>query len=145
DGRVDIQTKNAGYGGNANKNAGRNKTQGFNACDESNQIIQRVPRTESTLGKANVQCYNCNEKGHYARECQKLKVHDSKYFRDQMLLAMKDQARSNLSNEENDFMLHTLYGEDLEELTVVVMLMARLQPADDNVEIVPSYDAKAVS
>ncbi|GKE32946.1 hypothetical protein Tco_1452268 [Tanacetum coccineum] len=39
DGRVDIQTKNAGYGGNANKNVGRNRTQWFNAGDESNQII----------------------------------------------------------------------------------------------------------
>ncbi|GJT49156.1 hypothetical protein Tco_0975313 [Tanacetum coccineum] len=89
DGRVDIQTKNVGYSGNANKNAGRNKTQGFNASDEINQIIQRVPRTKSTPGKANVQCYNCNEKA--------------------------------------------------------VMLMARLQPADENAETVPSYDAKAVS
>ncbi|GKE55448.1 retrovirus-related pol polyprotein from transposon TNT 1-94 [Tanacetum coccineum] len=86
---------NAGYGGNANKNAGRNRTQGFNtgnAGDESNQIIQRVLRTESTSGKANVQCYNCNEKGHYARECQKTKVRDAKYFREQMFLAMKDEA-----------------------------------------------------
>ncbi|GJX20479.1 hypothetical protein Tco_0223156 [Tanacetum coccineum] len=122
DGRVDIQIKNAGYGGNANKNTRRNRTQGFNAGnagDESNQIIQRVPRTESIPGKANVQ--------------------------EQMLLAMKDEAGSNLSNEENDFMLDTSYGEDLEELTAAVMLMARLQPADDNAEIVPSYDAKAVS
>ncbi|GJV70195.1 hypothetical protein Tco_1485704 [Tanacetum coccineum] len=62
-----------------------------------------------------------------------------------MLLAMKDEAGSNLSNEENDFMLDTSYGEDLEELTTTVMLMARLQPADDNIENVPSYDAKAVS
>nr|GEZ73873.1 hypothetical protein [Tanacetum cinerariifolium]GEZ73909.1 hypothetical protein [Tanacetum cinerariifolium] len=57
DGRVDIQTKNACYGENANKNAGRNITQGFNtgnADDESNQIIQRILRTESTSGKANV-------------------------------------------------------------------------------------------
>ncbi|GJW56143.1 retrovirus-related pol polyprotein from transposon TNT 1-94 [Tanacetum coccineum] len=30
------------YGGNANKNAGRNRTQGFNAGDESNQIISSV-------------------------------------------------------------------------------------------------------
>ncbi|GKC19838.1 retrovirus-related pol polyprotein from transposon TNT 1-94 [Tanacetum coccineum] len=93
-----------------------NRTQGFNARnagDESNQIIQRVPRTESTPGKANVQCYNCNEKGYYARECQKPKVRDAKYFIEQMLLAMKDEAGSNLSNEENDFMLDTSYGEDL--------------------------------
>ncbi|GJX84306.1 retrovirus-related pol polyprotein from transposon TNT 1-94 [Tanacetum coccineum] len=145
DGRVDIQTKNAGYGGNANKNVGRNRTQGFNAGDESNQIIQRVPRTESTPGKENVQCYNCTEKGHYARECQKPKVRDSKYFREQMLLAMKDEAGSNLSNEENDFMLDTSYGEELEELTAAVMLMVRLQPADENAETVPSYDTKAVS
>ncbi|GKB09754.1 retrovirus-related pol polyprotein from transposon TNT 1-94 [Tanacetum coccineum] len=148
DGRVDIQTKNAGYGGNVNKNAGRNIIQGFNtgnAGDESNQIIQCVLRTESTPGKANVQCYKCNEKGHYARECQKPKVCDAKYFREQMLLAIKDEAGSNLSNEENDFMLDTSYGEDLEELTTTVMLMARLQPTDDNAENVPSYDEKAVS
>ncbi|GJV55798.1 hypothetical protein Tco_1456803 [Tanacetum coccineum] len=44
DGQVDIQTKNAG----------RNRTQGFNASDESNQIIQHVPQTESTPCKANV-------------------------------------------------------------------------------------------
>ncbi|GJV38583.1 retrovirus-related pol polyprotein from transposon TNT 1-94 [Tanacetum coccineum] len=73
DGRVDIQTKNAGYGGNVYMNAKRqNKNQAFNEGnmnDESNQIVQRVPRTESNPRKANVQCYNCNEKGHYARDC----------------------------------------------------------------------------
>ncbi|GJV64829.1 hypothetical protein Tco_1475657 [Tanacetum coccineum] len=46
DGRVDIQTKNAGYGGNCNKNTRRqNKNQAFNAGignDERNQIVQRV-------------------------------------------------------------------------------------------------------
>ncbi|GJX07958.1 hypothetical protein Tco_0195890 [Tanacetum coccineum] len=58
DGRVDIQTKNTGYDGNGNKNAGRqSKNQVFNVGngnDDRNQIIQRVPRTESTPGKANV-------------------------------------------------------------------------------------------
>ncbi|GJT02603.1 hypothetical protein Tco_0823772 [Tanacetum coccineum] len=58
DGRVDIQTKNACYGGNGNKNAGRqSKNQALNAGngnDDSNHIIQCVPRTESTPGKANV-------------------------------------------------------------------------------------------
>ncbi|GKF88798.1 hypothetical protein Tco_0262761, partial [Tanacetum coccineum] len=110
------------YGGNGNKNAGRqNRDQAFNAGtenDERNHIVQRVSRIEPTLGKANVQCYN----------------------------SMKDEVGSNLNNDENDFMLDNLYGEEtMEELTVVVMLMARIQPADGNAETVPSYDAKAVS
>ncbi|GKD05037.1 hypothetical protein Tco_1180011 [Tanacetum coccineum] len=124
DGRVDIQIKNASYGGNGNKNAGRqNRNQAFNVGtgnDESNQIIQRVPRTKSTTGKANVQ--------------------------EQMLLAMKDETGSNLNDEQNDFLLDNSYGEEtMEELTVAVMLMAQIQPADGNAETVPSYDAKAVS
>ncbi|GJV02886.1 hypothetical protein Tco_1336455 [Tanacetum coccineum] len=94
--------------------------------DDSNQIIRRVPRTESTPGKENVQCYNYNEKCHYARDCQKPRVRDAKYFREQMLLAMKDEAGSNLNYEENDFMLDT-------------------SCADGNAETVPSHDAKAVN
>nr|GEX76459.1 hypothetical protein [Tanacetum cinerariifolium] len=91
-----------------------------------NYLLQEIPNAiynSVDVCKANVQCYICNEKGHYARECQKPKVHDAKYFREQMLLAMKNEAGSNLTNEENDFMLNT----------------------DDNTENVPSYDAKAVS
>ncbi|GKC21480.1 retrovirus-related pol polyprotein from transposon TNT 1-94, partial [Tanacetum coccineum] len=128
DGRDDIQTKNAVYGGNGNKNAGRqSRNQAFNAGngnDDNNQIVQRVPRTESNLGKTNVQCYNCNEKGHYARDFQKPRVRDANYFREHMLLAMKDEAGSNLNNEESNFMLDTSYEEEtIEELTAAVMLM----------------------
>nr|GEX50052.1 hypothetical protein [Tanacetum cinerariifolium] len=106
-GRIDIQTNNAGYGGNGTKNAGRqSKNKAFNAGngnDDINQIIQRIPRT------------------------------------------MKDEAGSNLNNEENDFMLDTSYGEEtMEDLTAAVMLMAQIQPVDGNAETVPSYDAKAV-
>nr|GEU34490.1 hypothetical protein [Tanacetum cinerariifolium] len=59
---------------------------------------------------------------------------------------MKDVARSNLNNKENDFMLDILYGaEIMEELTATVMLMAQIQPADGNTKTMSSYDAKAVS
>ncbi|GJX04214.1 hypothetical protein Tco_0190130 [Tanacetum coccineum] len=65
---------------------------------------------------------------------------------EQMLLAMKDEAGSNLKDEENDFMLDNSYGDEtLEELTVAVIMMARIQLADENAESEPSYDAKAVS
>ncbi|GKD16475.1 hypothetical protein Tco_1205633, partial [Tanacetum coccineum] len=51
-----------------------------------------------------------------------------------------------LKDEENDFLLANSYGEEtMEELTVAVILMARIQPVDGNAEIVPSYDEKAVS
>ncbi|GJU03771.1 retrovirus-related pol polyprotein from transposon TNT 1-94 [Tanacetum coccineum] len=134
-------------------NAGRqNKNQAFNAGngltqnDGSNQIVQCVPRTESNLGKENIQCYNCNEKGHYACDCQKPRVHDAKYFREQMLLAMKDEAGSNLKDEENDFMLDNSYEDErLKELTIAVIMMARIQPADDNDVTEPNYDTKAVN
>nr|GEU57060.1 hypothetical protein [Tanacetum cinerariifolium]GEW79316.1 hypothetical protein [Tanacetum cinerariifolium] len=63
-----------------------------------------------------------------------------------MLLAMKDEARRNLTNKENDFMLDISYGEEImEEITTTVMLMACIQPANGNVETVPSYDGKAIS
>ncbi|GJU72688.1 reverse transcriptase domain-containing protein [Tanacetum coccineum] len=100
DGRVDIQTKNAGYGGNG---------------------------TDSNPGKANVQYYNCNEKGHYARDCQKPRVHDAKYFREQMLLALKDEAGSNLKDEENVFMLDNSYrDETLKEIIAAAIMMAQI-------------------
>ncbi|GJT81995.1 hypothetical protein Tco_1056337 [Tanacetum coccineum] len=83
------------YGENGDRNAGRqNRNQAFNAGngnDESNQIVQRVS------------------------------VRDAKYFREQMLLAMKDEAGSNLNDEENDFMLDNSFGDEtLEELTAAV-------------------------
>ncbi|GKE14786.1 hypothetical protein Tco_1422363 [Tanacetum coccineum] len=121
DGRVDIQTKNAGYGGNGNRNAGRqNKNQAF--------------------------ARNVNDESHYARDCQKPRVHDAKYFREKMLLAMKDEVGSNLNAEENAFMLDNSFrDETLEELTATVIMMAQIQPVDDNVVTEPTYDAKAVS
>ncbi|GKC10456.1 integrase, catalytic region, zinc finger, CCHC-type containing protein [Tanacetum coccineum] len=72
DGRMDIQSKNS--------------------IEEYDHNVQRNPRIASTLGKINVQCYNCNEKGHYARECPKPRVCDAKYFKEQMLLALKEEA-----------------------------------------------------
>ncbi|GJX39911.1 hypothetical protein Tco_0254901 [Tanacetum coccineum] len=63
-----------------------------------------------------------------------------------MLLAMKDEAGSHLSNEENVSMLDNAYGEEsLDELVASVMLVARLQPAAKTTDIVPLYDDKAVS
>ncbi|GKC87097.1 hypothetical protein Tco_1147746 [Tanacetum coccineum] len=63
-----------------------------------------------------------------------------------MLLAMKDEAGGNLNEEENDFMLDNAYGDDtLEELSAAVIIVARIQPADDKGDAEPKYDAEAIS
>ncbi|GKC19272.1 integrase, catalytic region, zinc finger, CCHC-type containing protein, partial [Tanacetum coccineum] len=51
-----------------------------------------------------VQCYNCSGKGHYASNCPKPRVRDSKYFMEQMLLAKQDEAGVILTDEQNDFL-----------------------------------------
>nr|GEU77848.1 integrase, catalytic region, zinc finger, CCHC-type, peptidase aspartic, catalytic [Tanacetum cinerariifolium] len=69
-----------------------------------------------------------------------------KVFQRTNILAMKDEARINLNDEENNFTLNNSYGvETLEKLTTVVIMMARIQSADDNAATKPSYDAKAIS
>ncbi|GKD65279.1 hypothetical protein Tco_1307387, partial [Tanacetum coccineum] len=106
----------------------------------------RVPRTESTPRKTNVQYYNCNGRGRYARGCPKPIVRDAKYFREQMLLATKDEVGVHLDEEENDFMLDNVYGDNtLEELSAAVIMMTCLQPTDDKSDAEPTYDVELIS
>ncbi|GJR28670.1 hypothetical protein Tco_1104902 [Tanacetum coccineum] len=44
-------------------------------------------------------------KGHYALDCPKPRVWDSKYFIEQIFLAKKDEVGDILSNEQNDFFI----------------------------------------
>ncbi|GJY55130.1 retrovirus-related pol polyprotein from transposon TNT 1-94 [Tanacetum coccineum] len=88
-----------------------------------------------------VQCYNCSGKGHYARNCPKPRVRDSKYFMEQMLLAKQDEAGVILTDEQNDFLFADASRmEEIEELSANICLMARIQPADNTSDAGPSYD-----
>ncbi|GJX84018.1 retrovirus-related pol polyprotein from transposon TNT 1-94 [Tanacetum coccineum] len=120
--RVNIQSKNS-------RNDGRN-------------IRHSYVQEESIKGTTtNVQCYNCSEKGHYARNYPKPRVWDSKYFMEQMLLAKQDEARVILIDEQNDFLFADASRmEEIEELSANICLMARTQPANIDSDTRPSYD-----
>ncbi|GKD64038.1 RNA-directed DNA polymerase, eukaryota, reverse transcriptase zinc-binding domain protein [Tanacetum coccineum] len=107
-----------------------------------NGNVQRTLSTSSLGNALNVQCYNCNAKGHYARECSKRRVQDFKYFMEQMLFAKKDEAGVILSSEQNDFLLDVAAQmEELEKLSANICMMVRIQKADSDSEDGPSYDS----
>ncbi|GJS52993.1 integrase, catalytic region, zinc finger, CCHC-type containing protein [Tanacetum coccineum] len=135
-------------------NAGRNNrrayvqeeiVEGSNAPNETGNV-QRTLRTSSSGNTSTVQCYNCSGKGHYARNCPKPRVRDSKYFMEQMLLAKQDEAGVILTDEQNDFLFADASRmEEIEELSANICLMARIQPADNTSDAGPSYDSAFIS
>ncbi|GKE34958.1 gag-pol polyprotein [Tanacetum coccineum] len=126
--RVNIQSKNSGNDGRNTRRAyvQEEVSENINVQNDAG-IIQRNLRTASTGTVANVQCYNCNEKGNYARNCLKPRVRDSKYFMEQMLLAKQDEAGVILTDEQNDFLFADASRmKEIEELSANICLMARI-------------------
>nr|GEV36706.1 hypothetical protein [Tanacetum cinerariifolium] len=74
-----------------------------------NQRIGNVAGARETVGitvvqKSEIQCYNCKEFRHVARECQKPKwVKDAAYHREKMLLCKQEEAGIQLNAEQADW------------------------------------------
>nr|GEX77399.1 hypothetical protein [Tanacetum cinerariifolium] len=59
-----------------------------------------------------IKCYNCKGTCHYAKQCTgKKRVMDSKWFKDKMLLANKEEVGT-LNEEEQDFLAHHMKSFD---------------------------------
>ncbi|GJU00999.1 gag-pol polyprotein [Tanacetum coccineum] len=126
--RVNIQSRNPGNDGRNTRSAyiQEEVVEGINVHNDAGNI-QRTFRTVSSGTTANVQCYNCSEKGHYTRNCPKPRVQDSKYFMEQMLLAKQDEAGVILTDKQNDFLFADASRmEKIEELSANICLMARI-------------------
>ncbi|GJY76370.1 integrase, catalytic region, zinc finger, CCHC-type containing protein [Tanacetum coccineum] len=119
--------------------------QGSNAPNETKNV-QRTLRTSSSGNTSTVQCYNCSGKGHYARNCPKPRVRDSKYFMEQMLMAKQDEAGVILTDKQNDFLFADASRmEEIEELSTNICLMAIIQLANNTSDVRPSYDSAFIS
>ncbi|GJQ94537.1 integrase, catalytic region, zinc finger, CCHC-type containing protein [Tanacetum coccineum] len=145
--RVNIQSRNSGNTGRNSRRAyvQEEVVEGMNALKETGNV-QRTLRTSSSGNTSTVQCYNCSGKGHYARNCPKPRVRDSKYFMEQMLLAKQDEAGVILTDEQNDFLFADASRmEEIEELSANICLMARIQPADHTSDDGPSCESAFIS
>ncbi|GJW81514.1 hypothetical protein Tco_0145489 [Tanacetum coccineum] len=114
-------------------------TQHFSTPTNNQLCTSSNTRNQAVIQEGRVDIHSKNV-SYVGNECS------ASSTKEQMLLAIKDEAGGNLNEEENEFMLDNAYGDDtLEELSAVVIIMARIQPADDNANVEPKYDAEVIS
>nr|GEW73000.1 zinc finger, CCHC-type [Tanacetum cinerariifolium] len=120
-----------------------NKSAGY-----ENQRIGNVARARENVGssvvqKSGIQCYNCKEFGHVARECQKAKrAKDAAYHWEKMLLCKEEEAGIQLNAEQADWRDDTDDDElEHQELEAHYMYMEKLQEVSlDAADSGPIFD-----
>nr|GEZ60776.1 hypothetical protein [Tanacetum cinerariifolium] len=97
-----------------------------------NQRIGNVTGARETVGstavqKSGIQCYNCKEFGHVAKECQKSKrAKDATYHREKMLLCKQEEAGIQLNAEQADWRDDT-DDDELEDQELEAHYIAHLE------------------
>ncbi|GJS02169.1 retrovirus-related pol polyprotein from transposon TNT 1-94 [Tanacetum coccineum] len=75
-----------------------------------------------------MQCFNCKEFGHFAKECRKPKrVKDSTYYKENMLLCKQAEKGIPLQAEQSDWLADTDEEIDEQELEAHYSFMAKIQ------------------
>ncbi|GKE48164.1 retrovirus-related pol polyprotein from transposon TNT 1-94, partial [Tanacetum coccineum] len=92
-----------------------------------NQVVQQT----------GIQCFNCKEYGHFAKECRKPKrVKDYSYHKEKMMLCKQEEKGVPLSAEQSDWLQDTDEESNEQELEAHNMHMAKIYEVlyviDDN-------------
>nr|GEX03570.1 integrase, catalytic region, zinc finger, CCHC-type, peptidase aspartic, catalytic [Tanacetum cinerariifolium] len=95
----------------------------------TNNNLQTSSNTSTlVVQQSGIQCYNCKEYGHVARECQKLKrAKDAAYHKKNMLLCKKEEAGFQLNAEQANLRDDTHDKPDDQELEAHYIYMAQIQ------------------
>nr|GFC24399.1 hypothetical protein [Tanacetum cinerariifolium] len=116
---------------------------GYESQRSGNVTGARETVGSSMVQRSRIQCYNCKEYRHVARECQKPKrVKDAAYHREKMLLCKQKEAGIQLNAEQADWKDDIDDESDDQELEAHYMYMAKLQQVSpDAVDSGPIFDS----
>ncbi|GKC13246.1 retrovirus-related pol polyprotein from transposon TNT 1-94, partial [Tanacetum coccineum] len=104
-----------------------------------NQMVVNVAGAKENVGtqvvqQSGIQCYNCKEYGHVAREYQKSKrAKDEAYHKEKMLLCKQGEAGFQLNAEQADWRDDIDDEPDDQELEAHYMYMAQIQEVTPDV------------
>nr|GEW65714.1 reverse transcriptase domain-containing protein [Tanacetum cinerariifolium] len=120
-----------------------NRSAGYENQRIGNVVGARENVGLSVVQKSGIQCYNCKEFGHVARECQKTKrAKDAAYHREKMPLCKQEETGIQLNAEQADWRDDTDDDElEDQELEAHYMYMAQLQEVSpDSADSGPIFD-----
>nr|GEY03656.1 retrovirus-related Pol polyprotein from transposon TNT 1-94 [Tanacetum cinerariifolium] len=97
-------------------------------ANERNVVGARENVGTPVLQQSGIQCYNCKEYGHVAKECQKPKrAKDEAYHKEKMLLYKQEDAGFQLNAEQADWRDDTDDEPEDQELEAHYLYMAQIQ------------------